>query len=124
VVENKIDAGEHASQLSAYEQALWQWARQNRRLSFEAKLIFLTPEGRPPDSRADQQLWVAMGYKDLAAALAQAGRDAPEPGRTLLMLYVSTILKEILGIASRIDEVDSVKQLPFMKSVIDQGSPS
>ena len=124
MVENKIDAGEHASQLSAYEQALWQWARQNRRLSFEAKLIFLTPEGRPPDSRADQQLWVAMGYKDLAAALAQAGRDAPEPGRTLLMLYVSTILKEILGIASRIDEVDSVKQLPFMKSVIDQGSPS
>jgi len=123
VIENKIDAGEHAAQLSAYEQALWQWARQNRRLSFEAKLIFLTPEGRPPDGKADQQLWVAMGYKELAAALVQAGRDAPEPGRTFLMLYVSTILKEVLGVTARVDEVDSVKQLPFMHAVIDQGAP-
>ncbi|MCC6810049.1 MAG: PD-(D/E)XK nuclease family protein [Deltaproteobacteria bacterium] len=64
VIENKIDAGEHGAQLSAYEQAVWQWARQNRRLSFEAKLVFLTPDGRPPDGQSDQQLWVAMGTRN------------------------------------------------------------
>lgn len=122
VIENKIDAGEHGSQLAAYEQAVWQWARQNRRLSFDAKLVFLTPEGRPPEGQSDQQLWVAMSYKQLAAALAHAGRDAPEPGRTFLQLYVSSILKEILGVASRVDEMDFVKQLPFMNAVIDQGA--
>lgn len=123
IIENKVDAGEHGSQLSSYEQAVWQWARQNRRLSFDAKLIFLTPNGRPPDGQADQQLWVAIGYKELAAALAQAGRDAPEPGRTFLMLYVSTILKYVLGIGSQADELNFVKQLPFMQAVIDQGVP-
>jgi PD-(D/E)XK nuclease superfamily len=122
IIENKIEAGEQGSQLSAYEQAVWQWARQNRRLSFDAKLVFLTPEGRPPDGQFDQQLWVPIGYKELAAALTHAGRDAPEPGRTFLMLYVSSILKHILAIKPDRGDLNFVKQLPFMQSVIEQGA--
>jgi hypothetical protein len=51
IIENKIDAGEHSSQLSGYEQSVWQWARKNRRLSLDAKLIFLTPDGGPLKGR-------------------------------------------------------------------------
>lgn len=126
IIENKVDAGEHGSQLSAYEQAVYRWQRQNRCPSNEAKFVFLTPNGRQPDSREDQKLWDAIGYRELAAALAQAGRDAPEPGRTFLMLYVSTILKHVLGIEAQADELNLVRQLSFMRAVqavIDQGAP-
>jgi hypothetical protein len=48
VIENKIEAGEHGGQLRAYEDAVWHYARQRRRLNFEGKLVFLTPEGDDP----------------------------------------------------------------------------
>jgi hypothetical protein len=124
VIENKIDAGEHSSQLSAYEGALFEWEREHRCLRSEKALVFLTPDGRPPSLRSDGQLWEAISYRELAAALAHAGRDAPEPGRTFLMLYVSTILKHVLGISASADGMRFARQLLYLRAVrgvVDQG---
>lgn len=121
VIENKIDATEHDSQLAAYEQAVWRWAQDRRQLSFDAKLIFLSPNRILPEGKDDQKLWLAVGYTELAAALVHATRDAPEPGRTYVLLYVATLLK-ILGVNSGAVELNALKQLPFLDAVVDHGA--
>jgi len=119
VIENKVDAGEHGDQLSAYEGAVWQRARARRHLNFEARLIFLTPDGRPPGDEADKKLWIPISYRQLAVVLACASRDAPEPGRSLLMLYTASILRKVLDIPAKAEGVDRVRQLPFMREVLE-----
>jgi hypothetical protein len=121
VIENKIDAGEHGDQLSNYESAVWQRARARRHLNFEARLVFLTPDGRPPDGAADKALWLPISYRQLAGALTRAAREAPEPGRTLLLLYVSSILRHVLRIPARPDGVERARQLGFMNEILNAG---
>lgn len=81
VIENKVDAGEHGDQLSAYEGAVWQRARLRRHLNFEARLVFLTPEGRSPGDEADKKLWTPISYRQLACALARASNGIDPPPR-------------------------------------------
>jgi hypothetical protein len=114
IVENKIDSGEHDNQLVAYEEALWSRVRERRRLNLDAKLVFLTPDGRLPDQEYDRELWLPMSYLQLAATLARATRDAPEPGRTLLNLYISTILKFVLAIPASAQGLERLRQLPYL----------
>jgi hypothetical protein len=113
VIENKIDSAEHDNQLAAYEEAVWGHFRERRRLNFDAKLVFLTPDGRAPDQDYDRELWLPMSYLQLAAALARATRDAPEPGRTLLNLYISSILKFVLAIPAAAQGLERLRQLPY-----------
>lgn len=122
VIENKVDAGEHDEQLASYEQAVWKWAKDHRRNSFEQRLVFLTPEGRMPDGGDDHAAWLPISYTELAAALAHAARDAAEPGRTLVLLYVSTVAKWILEIPAQLDEVNFARRLAWMHEVIEQGA--
>lgn len=124
VIENKIDAGEHDEQLASYERAVWKWARDRRRNSFEQRLVFLTPDGRAPDGANDHPAWLPMSYQHLAGALAHATHDAPEPGRTFASLYVSTILKSILGITPDIDDLKFVRHLSYMNEVRVKGASS
>jgi PD-(D/E)XK nuclease superfamily protein len=119
VIENKVDAGEHGDQLSAYEGAVWQRARARRHLSFDARLIFLTPDGRPPGDEADKKLWIPISYRQLAAVLVCASREAPEPGRSMLVLYTASILRKVLDIPAKAEGVDGVRQLPFMRDVLE-----
>jgi hypothetical protein len=122
VIENKIDAGEHDEQLASYERAVWKWARDRRRNSFEQRLVFLTPDGRAPDGVNDHPAWLPISYQQLAATIARATRDAPEPGRTFASLYVSTILKSILGITPDIADLNFVRHLAYLNEVIAQGA--
>lgn len=124
VVENKIGAGEHGDQLKTYEEALWRRAKERRRLSFEAKLVFLTPNGRLPDQDYDRRLWLPVSYTHLAACLAHASRDAPEPGKTFLNLYNSTILRFVLGIPPAPGGVAKLHQLSFLTELERQGVTS
>lgn len=127
VIENKVDAGEHGDQLSAYEGAVWQRARARRHLNFEARLIFLTPDGRPPGDEVDKKLWIPISYRQLACVLAHASRDAPEPGRSMLVLYTASILRHVLGVPARGEALDCVRQHPFMRDVLDSlttGAPT
>jgi len=121
IVENKIDAGEHDNQLASYEEALWSRVRERRRLDLDAKLVFLTRNGRFPDQEYDRELWQPMSYLQLAAALARATRDAPEPGRTLLNLYISSILKFVLAISASAQGLDRLRQLPFFDAFRPSG---
>ncbi|MBL8921367.1 MAG: PD-(D/E)XK nuclease family protein [Myxococcaceae bacterium] len=126
VIENKVDAGEHGDQLSAYESAVWERARLRRHLNFEARLIFLTPDGRPPGDVADKRLWTPLSYRQLAVALARASRDAPEPGRSMLTLYIATILRHVLKIPSGGLGLERIGQLKYMSDVLNSlpGAPS
>jgi hypothetical protein len=124
VVENKITAAEHGDQLRVYEEALWRRAKERRRLSFEAKLVFLTPDGRLPDQDYDQRLWLPLSYTHLAACLAHASRDAPEPGKTFLNLYNSTILRAVLNITSESEGLEKLHQLSFLHELEKQGVTS
>jgi hypothetical protein len=113
IVENKINSGEHDNQLASYEEAFWSRGRERRRLNLDGKLVFLTPDGRLPDQEYDQKLWMPMSYLQLAATLARATRDAPEPGRTLLNLYISSILKFVIKIPASAQGLERLRQLPF-----------
>lgn len=124
VVENKIGAGEHGDQLRTYEEALWRRAKERRRLSFEAKLVFLTPDGHLPDQDYDRRLWLPLSYTHLAACLAHASRDAPEPGKTFLNLYNSTILRFVLGVPSATEGIGKLHQLSFLAELERQGVTS
>jgi hypothetical protein len=124
VIENKIDAGEHDEQLASYERAVWKWARDRRQNSFEQRLMFLTPDGRAPDGVNDHPAWLPVSYRQLAAALAHAARDAPEPGRTFVSLYLSTILKTILGIGPETEDLNFVRHLTYMNELLAPGVSS
>jgi hypothetical protein len=124
VVENKVESGEHGDQLRSYEKALWSRAEERRRLNLTAKLVFLTPDGRLPDQDYDRHLWLPVSYTNLAAALAHASRDAPEPGKTFLNLYNSTILRHVLGIPSDPEGIERVHQLSFLTELQSQGGTS
>jgi PD-(D/E)XK nuclease superfamily len=76
VVENKVDAVEHDEQLSSYEQAVWKWARDHRRNSFEQRLVFLTPGGRAPDGLFDHEAWLTVSYKHSRRIGASRARRA------------------------------------------------
>jgi hypothetical protein len=120
LIENKVEATEHGNQLQAYEDAVWHYARRRRRLSFEAKLVFLTLDGRAPAQDYDQALWLPVSYLQLAAALARATRDAPEPGRTFLNLYTASILR-LLGIPSEGAFPQRLRHLPYLSEFPDLG---
>jgi len=124
VIENKIEAGEHGDQLKTYEDALWQRAKAKRHLNFEAKLILLTPDGRLPDQDFDRQLWLPINYTHLAACLAHASRDAPEPGRTYLNLYNSTLLRFVLDVPAQPAGIGRLRQLSFLNELQHQGVTS
>jgi hypothetical protein len=124
VIENKVEAGEHGDQLKSYEDALWQRAKARRYLNFEARLIFLTPDGHLPDQDYDRRLWLPVSYTNLAACLAHASRDAPEPGRTYLNLYNSTLLRCVLGIPSQASGIERLRQLSFLSELRHQGVTS
>jgi hypothetical protein len=124
VIENKVGASEHGDQLKTYEEALWRRAKERRRLSLEAKLVYLTPDGRLPDQDFDRRLWLPVSYTNLAACLAHASRDAPDPGKTLLNLYNSTILRYVLGVPSHPDGIERMQQLSFLNELQNQGVTS
>jgi len=124
VVENKVESSEHNDQLRTYEDALWRRAKERRRLNLDARLVFLTPDGRLPDQEYDRTLWLPMTYTNLAACLAHASRDAPEPGRTYLNLYASTILRVVLGVPANPVGMERVRQLPFLTELQNQGATS
>lgn len=124
VIENKVESSEHGNQLRIYEDALWRRAKERRRLNFEAKLVFLTPAGRLPDQDYDRQLWLPVSYTNLAACLAHASRDAPEPGKTMLNLYNAAVLRYVLGVPSEPVGIERVRQLAFLNELRNQGVTS
>ena len=61
-----------------------------------------------------------IGYRQLAAALALGCERRVKPGGTLLLLYVSTLLKSVLGIPST-EQSSLMRRVLFMREVLKQG---
>ena len=121
VIENKIDAQEHGDQLAAYEEVVWQRARERRVLNFEAKLVYLTPTGRQPDSARDQRLWLPVSYAQLAGVFMLACKDSPAPTATFVALYVNTILRHILMASGSNNKGGALRQLGYLREALLQG---
>jgi hypothetical protein len=120
VIENKIDASEHGDQLAAYEKAVRLRASKCAQLNFEAKLVYLTPKGHAAASESDKVHWIPISYLQLAAALARASRDADEPGRTFLNLYISSVLR-MQGIPSDPEGVQRLLQFQYLNEFQNLG---
>jgi len=91
VIENKIDADDHAGQLHQYEE----WVEKNRPDYQWRQLIYLTPDGRCPTSdKADS--WLCLSHRrNVSRFLEESLEDVKPPSvRVILQQYIA-ILKHL-----------------------------
>ena len=93
-IENKVDSGEHSNQLQRYRQTVQQEFPDYRQI-----LIFLTPRGRMPQSKADQAHWLLCSYRkiaDMINAVCDLHRSTLQPEVCTLMQHYSTLINRHL----------------------------
>jgi hypothetical protein len=92
VVEAKIDASEQPAQLERYER----WV-ETRHPNAYFLPVFLTPEGKPPETAAGD--WMCVSFRSLACSLRRAYSklDEESPGFHFLRYFVAGILMDVCG---------------------------
>jgi hypothetical protein len=101
VIEAKVDAWEGKDQLQKYEA----WLRSNRagRQVFQ---VFLTPDGREPDSGAGK--WERFSYPELVRTFrAVYGRLRLAPGFHFLRFYLAGVLQDVCRWPRKIEQDDA-----------------
>jgi hypothetical protein len=88
VLEAKIDAGEGEDQLDRYDD----WLK--RQVSAEPLRIFLTPDGRQPNSGGPG--WRTLSFLDLVRIFRAASAPLQDaPGAAFLRFYLSGVLQDV-----------------------------
>ena len=93
VIENKIEADDHAGQLPNYKA----WVEESRHDYDWRHLIYLTPDGRCPKSQKTRD-WLCLSYKkDIRAVLKEALHEVNAPP-------VQEAVRQYLSILSELSE--------------------
>ena len=82
-IENKVDTGERLGQVRDYQ--LW-LSQQQRRVAERHLLVFLTPEGRPPEKQLAEIDLKCCSYETIADWLSEH-RDLPDRLATVVAMY-------------------------------------
>jgi hypothetical protein len=91
VIEAKIDAGEGEDQLQKYEKWL-----PSRAASHEVFRVFLTPDGRQPETGAED--WEPMAFLELVRIFRGIyGELRNRPGFHFLRFYLAGVLQDVCG---------------------------
>lgn len=93
VIETKIDADEAEEQLSRYDS----WLDPYPERTHETLRIFLTPDGREPDTSAAE--WRAFSFVELASLFRRVATGLQgRPGYHFLRYYITGVLRDICGV--------------------------
>ena len=92
-IENKVFSGEHDEQLKTYRTLLEAEYPDYRRL-----YAFLTPDGIPPESEEDADLWETVSYADILEMLEQVcqSRDLAPDIAFFIRQYIETVRRNIV----------------------------
>jgi hypothetical protein len=116
VVEAKIDASEGEEQLSRYDDWLASLA-DNR----EVIRVFLTPEGRLPESALEE--WVPLKFQELAEIFRAASDELRNrAGFQFLRMYLAGVLRDVCRLAFpiRSQSDDPYSLLDYLTNVLDR----
>lgn len=92
VIENKINSPESDRQLSNYSKEARRWCR-NERTQKAPLLIYLSPDGRSPESCAPGT-WVPVAYPILACSLRKVWlRYRSAPGQAWMGMYINSLMR-------------------------------
>lgn len=91
VIEAKIDAEEGKEQLSLYDD----WDERGSQ-SAEVLRVFLTPDGRKPDTSSAH--WQPLKFFDLACAFRRVSGLQDNPGYHFLRYYLTGVLRDVCGL--------------------------
>ena len=104
LIENKIGAGEHSNQLARYFELV--------KREYEGLVpfpIFLTPDGREPESEDDAERYVPFDYGSVATLIERTlktrGSTMSDSVAGLLEQYARTLRRHVLDSADNIDEL-------------------
>ena len=115
VIEAKVDAWEGEGQLVKYDE----WLRDHA-ANRETYRVFLTPDGRAPDSGADE--WESLSYLELVRVFrAVYGGLRDTPGFHLLRFYLAGVLQDVCLFPRNVGEgsADPYAVASYLKTVHD-----
>ncbi len=118
VIEAKIDAWEGEGQLDKYDE--WLDAHAAGRETYR---VFLTPDGRPPESGCDE--WKALSFLQLVQIFRTVyGRLRHAPGFHFLRFYLAGVLQDICGWPRNVggNAADPYAVASYLKTVHDSHS--
>lgn len=110
VLENKIGSRESSQQLEDYEYCAGDDKKWRRRL-----FIFLTIDGEEAKSASDET-WVPVSYAHLARVLRDVARNLKRPFGAWILLYVASIVRNVLGL--RIDRKELIN-IPRLQQYLE-----
>jgi hypothetical protein len=115
VIEAKVDAWEGEAQLQKYEE----WLQSNA-AGRQVFRVFLTPEGRAPDTGAEE--WEPLSYSELVRTFrAVYGGLRHAPGFHFLRFYLAGVLQDVCHWPRNVgeDAPDPYAIASYLKSVHD-----
>lgn len=118
VIEAKIDAWEGEGQLDKYDE--WLDAHAAGRATYR---VFLTPDGRPPDSGCDE--WKTLSFRKLVQIFRTVyGKLRQAPGFHFLRFYLAGVLQDICGFPRNVgeDAADPYAVASYLKTVNESHS--
>jgi len=118
VIEAKVDAWEGEGQLDKYDE--WLDLHAADRVPYR---VFLTPEGRPPETGAEE--WEAMSFLELVRIFrAVYGGLRHAPGFHFLRFYLAGVLQDVCGLPRHVgeDAADPYAVASYLKAVHDSHS--
>jgi hypothetical protein len=119
-IEAKVDAWEDEGQLDKYDDWL-----NSHAVGRETYRVFLTPNGRLPESGCDE--WNALSFLELAQVFRKALRQLiGTPGFHFLRFYLAGVLQDICGLPRKVtaDAPDPYAVASYLKAVHDSHSGS
>ena len=116
VIEAKIDAEEDEEQLSQYDD----WIERYYPRPTEVIRVFLTPDGREPQTSSDSAEWEVLKFVDLAAVFRRVSGLQDRPGYHFLRYYLTGVLRDIcrLPVPISSDCENPYAAVDYLKSVL------
>lgn len=111
-IENKVWAPEAEDQLGWYRRAL-----KHHYPDYDRRLVFLTPDGRDSDDRAEQGRWTRMSYQQVLGLVEGLLAIQPPPSnadvRAVLRQYAITLRRNIVPEVS--NDIHKLARLVYLK---------
>jgi hypothetical protein len=118
-IEAKIDAEEGEAQLCKYER--WLGAYVAQRKGSDILRVFLTPDGRPPES--GDEGWEPLSFLELVRVFRKVygELDPREPGLHFLRFYLAGVLQDVCGWPRKVtaDVADPYAVVSYLKTLHD-----
>ena len=124
-IENKIRAPEGDSQLSGYRQDL-----EDAYPDYTKHYVFLTPDGRESQEKAEREFWVPVGYATILdlveRTIADQGDFISEEVRAALQFYATALRRNIVPESTEVQRLARSMYIKHSEAIelINQHKPN